>query len=679
MLLVICASIAVFLVLYTVMPTFGIHLCGDPAQDEDNSTVSAFAIAPTTYHEKNKTGENDTFVEEMTVTEVEEDDERPKEKNAEASTQGEAELSAVFGGGGADTTSVGDSSEIVATSQATVTAHAAKLKEGLQTRGSVISGLGNAIPAGFDSNMYQEFVGLLKILLGFMQVVSTLTVNLPTVPWPSVLTSIWDAVGVVANIDIFEGLNMDCLLSGFNFYSNFVVTVLYPLVFQLAIALVTWYRVDQTSDVDERKIKMTQGWKISLFLLFLIYPSVSATVLQMWHCRDIDGTEYLTADYRITCWEGDHLTYAMIAAIAFVVYPLGIPVFFLYELIANRDALYDEEHQDHADVTAKISFLFRAYKEDAFYWEVVILVQKLLLTGLLIFIKPNTVSQLAAGFTISIVFWVLHVRTMAYVNETESDLQFYSQLSITMTLFGGILLKTNTQDEDPAGLALMSFLLLVINIGVVILFIVQCYKSVSNSRKVQPSLLSKAQSMAMEIVVAKCKEQAAAAITLLGYEEDDAHLLRDQCIDMFNKIAAACNALEDCRDIIDDLEEVACGKLMPAKTVDKFIGVSVKVMGKEETITVFDNFTSCLLNGVSGTMAAAGADVEVTDKLKAFSRPIAGFIVKYGVEDFFSKWYEGVIGQLKSLDNLVKAGQITQHGIASIVDEITRLYAKPDE
>ena len=106
--------------------------------------------------------------------------------------------------------------------------------------------------------MYQEFVGLLKILLGFMQVVSTLTVNLPTVPWPSVLTSIWDAVGVVANVDIFEGLNMDCLLSGFIFYSNFVVTVLYPLFFQLAIALVTWYRVDQTSDVDERKIKMTQ-------------------------------------------------------------------------------------------------------------------------------------------------------------------------------------------------------------------------------------------------------------------------------------------------------------------------------------------------------------------------------------------------------------------------------------
>jgi hypothetical protein len=51
----------------------------------------------------------------------------------------------------------------------------------------------------------------------------------------------------------------------------------------------------------------------------------------------------------------------------------------------------------------------------------------------LIFFKPNTTSQLAAGFVISIGFYVLHVRTMAYVNETQSELQFCSMLSITVT------------------------------------------------------------------------------------------------------------------------------------------------------------------------------------------------------------------------------------------------------
>ena len=77
-----------------------------------------------------------------------------------------------------------------------------------------------------------------------------------------------------------------------------------------------------------------------------------------------------------------------------------------------------------------------------------LLVQKLLLTGLLIFIKPDTVSQLAAGFTISIIFFVLHVKYNAYIDTNESELQFFALLSIALNLFAGILLKTNTQDED---------------------------------------------------------------------------------------------------------------------------------------------------------------------------------------------------------------------------------------
>jgi hypothetical protein len=38
-----------------------------------------------------------------------------------------------------------------------------------------------------------------------------------------------------------------------------------------------------------------------------------------------------------------------------------------------------------------------------------------------------------------------------------------------------VLLKTNTQDEDPYGAAIMSGLLVAINVGVVILFIYQGY------------------------------------------------------------------------------------------------------------------------------------------------------------------------------------------------------------
>ena len=48
-----------------------------------------------------------------------------------------------------------------------------------------------------------------------------------------------------------------------------------------------------------------------------------------------------------------------------------------------------------------------------------------------------------------------------------------AMLSITLTLFGGILLKTDTQNEDAYGAAIMGFLLIAINVAVVILFVYQ--------------------------------------------------------------------------------------------------------------------------------------------------------------------------------------------------------------
>lgn len=61
----------------------------------------------------------------------------------------------------------------------------------------------------------------------------------------------------------------------------------------------------------------------------------------------------------------------------------------------------------------------------------------------------------------------------AYIDDKDDMLQLTSMLSITMTLFCGILLKTNTQDEDEYGAALLSVLLMGLNIGVVLMFAIQ--------------------------------------------------------------------------------------------------------------------------------------------------------------------------------------------------------------
>ena len=96
---------------------------------------------------------------------------------------------------------------------------------------------------------------------------------------------------------------------------------------------------------------------------------------------------YLAADYRLTCDTETYYLNSALAVVASVVYIVGIPVFFYTVLRLNRDALHDPTHPDHKSVTARFGFLFSAYKPEAWWWEIVLLLQKLLLTGLIIFIR----------------------------------------------------------------------------------------------------------------------------------------------------------------------------------------------------------------------------------------------------------------------------------------------------
>ena len=92
-----------------------------------------------------------------------------------------------------------------------------------------------------------------------------------------------------------------------------------------------------------------------------------------------------------------------------------------------------------------------------------------------LFLRPESTSQLAAACVISLAFFSLHAEIRPYTEHNEDQLQFCAMLSITLTLLGGILLKTNTHKEDPNGAVVMAVTLVTINAGVITLFIRHCY------------------------------------------------------------------------------------------------------------------------------------------------------------------------------------------------------------
>ena len=186
------------------------------------------------------------------------------------------------------------------------------------------------------------------------------------------------------------------------------------------------------------------------------------------------------------------------------------------------------------------------------------LTQKLLLTGLLIFIKPGTTSQLACGFAISIYFFVLHVRVSAYARAVEDDLQFCSMLSITLTLFGGILLKTDTQDEDPNGAAAMAFLLLVINVGVICLFIYQTYKAFTEPPE-DSAALSDLALEAIKPALEEARPAVAKAIQAQGFTANEAESIQHALDTALDTFPGMLSAAEDVGSVVENLKSIITG------------------------------------------------------------------------------------------------------------------------
>ena len=63
-------------------------------------------------------------------------------------------------------------------------------------------------------------------------------------------------------------------------------------------------------------------------MTFLLYPGICNSILKIFKCRQVDDKWYLDADLTRECFTSEWNPYAITAAIFFIIYTIGIPLFF---------------------------------------------------------------------------------------------------------------------------------------------------------------------------------------------------------------------------------------------------------------------------------------------------------------------------------------------------------------
>ena len=100
---------------------------------------------------------------------------------------------------------------------------------------------------------------------------------------------------------------------------------------------------------------------------------------------------------------------------------------------------------------AEVAFLFGAYRLDCWYWEVVELVRKLMLTSILALIAPGSAGQVVCGLLIAFVALLAALTKAPYAQPRLNVVAQVAQLNLFLLLFVGLLLKVRFLFFPPLG------------------------------------------------------------------------------------------------------------------------------------------------------------------------------------------------------------------------------------
>lgn len=275
------------------------------------------------------------------------------------------------------------------------------------------------------------------------------------------------------NFDIGLLSSYSCMIQT-NFYDRLLLATIAPIVV-LGLLVCTYAIARIRNRRSELAVRRVQNKHLSaaLFVAFFVYSSVSYTVFQTFVCDKLDDdVEYLRADYSLTCETDVHKKYELYATFMVAIYPVGIAAVFTYWLAKHHRDLVKAERDDMAQLQHG-SDIWSAYKPSRFYYEVVECARRITLTGIAVFVLPNSPAQIAVVLLLAVVFLFISESMSPFTKSVDMGLYRWGNGIILASMYVALLLKVDVSDEESATLSAFAGVLIAANICMVLTVFVQ--------------------------------------------------------------------------------------------------------------------------------------------------------------------------------------------------------------
>jgi len=280
-----------------------------------------------------------------------------------------------------------------------------------------------------------------------------------------------EAIGSTSflKFDMFQLANVGCLARHVNYHVQILVTSMVP-VMVCGLLFVVGFFVKKLRGVCKTVV---------LVISYAVLPSVSTTVFGAFPCDELDtGESFLIADYSINCNSASYSTFAAFAGLMLVVYPLGIPLMYSWLLVQKKEKIKKEVRVREADEDLiGMEFLFDNYRPECWYFEIVVTVLRLMMTGVLGLIEPGSATQLSCGMMMAIAGMLVSSWYMPYLEKRDNVLSTLSYVQIFFVMLCALVLKSQEfaegVDKEGLGVVLIivnAFLLIITVVTVVVNF-----------------------------------------------------------------------------------------------------------------------------------------------------------------------------------------------------------------
>lgn len=288
-----------------------------------------------------------------------------------------------------------------------------------------------------------NFMYKTKIMVGFFQVATIISFQ-GDVSWPKYFGA-FISIFNVFNFDFLPWQTLGCA-TNITFFGKALIAGLLPLIVLLLltcfyyIPVLFWdqRRMDVQLSLEQRRAgSKRQFVRLLLLTVFLLYPYVSRMVLSVYNCSNIDGELFLIADFSLHCGTPLWSSYAGGMAIFILLYPIGIPLVYFMILRSHRADFRDP------GVILQFGFLFEPYTDNRWFWELLDMGHKLLLTSVVSFAPSD--AQLVFHMVVLVLYTGSLLLFAPYIRKGDDRLHLFAQAQLILLAMVGWVLQ-NTQD-----------------------------------------------------------------------------------------------------------------------------------------------------------------------------------------------------------------------------------------